>query len=72
MMIAHTSSAAMATAAPVGRSCKLTCVMRTSVRNTRSAPRRGALQVVAGKGNLDEDSYQKVEDPVRDSAPDQG
>lgn len=30
------------------------------------------MQVVAGKGNLDEDSYQKVEEPVRDTAPDQG
>jgi len=36
-------------------------------------PRRVKLQSrCAAKGNLDEDSYQKVEDPVRDSAPDQG
>jgi len=36
------------------------------------ASRRGALQIVAAKGNLDDDSYQKVEEPVRDTAPDQG
>ena len=30
------------------------------------------MPLYAEKGNLDEDSYQKVESPVRDSAPDQG
>lgn len=42
-------------------------------------PRRGALQITSAgnpdkqpPGSLDNDSYQQVEAPVRDSAPDQG